>query len=1541
MQPRTISKRLLAAAAAITTFAGIASATPITITNSSFESVTLTNGQTGAISGWSTGGTVTSFNPTDDYFPNTTDDSLGLPAPANGTNYLVMNMTSTAGFAWLNVGDLQSNTIYTLTVDYGCSFMGLSGTGFVGLVNGTTPFGTLLASIPMDTSSIEPGTFSEASVVFSSGNSVSGKLTLLIEGVSGSEFIVDNVRLDATAASGTLTALTPTVSPKNAVNKGTAVTLTENPAGTPPFTYQWQTDKGTGTFSDISDATSTNYVIDTSSFGTQAVQYRVVVTGTSGKSTSPAVSISIITGAPTIVTDATPAYAWMTSGSSITFTASFEGTEPMTYQWYEGGSPIDGATNLSLTLSDVDYASANIYSVSASNSEGTTSSSDADLVIFDAPQATNGILINIENEFGWGGTTLFTPQWNLESGSLISGLAPSATTVYSGSSFSLGNCGTTDNLTDDSAGTLYPSGNGSPDYVTCGNSAGGTSITYVLPTSSTGYDLDKIVAYGGWSDSGRDQQFYIASYSTVASPDVFNAIASVYFNPDTSDSTLPTSHVQSSGRSTITATNGILAKNVYAVKFVFNDKEHGTENGYNGYSEFQVFGKASAAAPIIASDIRPSTAVDVVGSSIIMTASFSSDTTVSYQWQADKGSGFVNISGATSNTLVLSSLKASDAGSYRLKASNVSGSTTTGSCTVTVNDAPSPDENGMLVSYAGQTGTSDYFTPTWAIDTNSLIAGDLPSASGSGFTTESAGGVTFLTDGSFGYVGSGDNSTLATCGSSYGTYLVYTTMGDGYGIDISNIVTFAGWTDKGRDEQAYAVYYATASDPQTFIYLTYVDYNPDVASGVKTTDRVTIKPGSGSVFATNVVKVKFDFTNPAGENGYSGYAEIQFFGKSSAPMGIAPIISSDITPATASDVVGSEVTILGGTFDSALPYTYQWQKDGSDISGATNQDLTLKDLTYDDSGTYTLTAINVIGTATSSECVLTVNDAPQANENGVLVACAAQTTTRTATLTPTWTISTNSVIEGDDPIAKGSGSFTTESAGGVLKLTDGDSGYVGGGDNSTLATCGSAQGTYLVYATPGDGFGIDLSSIITIAGWSDNGRDEQAYSVYYATVSDPNTFVLLTTADYNPDVASSIRTVDRLTITPGTGSVLAKNVVKVKFDFTSPAGENGYSGYGEIQIFGTPSASINIAPIMTADIIPFTASDVLGATITITGAKISGALPLTYQWQKDGADLAGATSLNLVLANLKATDAGTYTLTAKNSLGSLTTSSCVVTVNDQPSAVNGILTTVATQTGTNYGKFTPTWTVASGSILEGQAPSSVGSGNTTYEGCGGVVVLTDGTFGYEMPPGNSTPSAASLGSGVGGKNVVYTFAEAKTITNITVYGGWSDSGRDQQAYTILYSTSDDPTNFISLTSVNYNPTLPGTVESATRVVLTPETGSYLAANVANLKFDFTSPAGENGWSGYNEIQVFGSTTTTTSSSPTLGMPVYSNGNATINITGGTPNGSFTWLTSTNVTAPLSSWTAITTGTFDSKGNYSATLPVSLTNSAQFFMLKTQ
>lgn len=62
----------------------------------------------------------------------------------------------------------------------------------------------------------------------------------------------------------------------------------------------------------------------------------------------------------------------------------------------------------------------------------------------------------------------------------------------------------------------------------------------------------------------------------------------------------------------------------------------------------------------------------------------------------------------------------------------------------------------------------------------------------------------------------------------------------------------------------------------------------------------------------------------------------------------------------------------------------------------------------------------------------------------------------------------------------------------------------------------------------------------------------------------------------------------------------------------------------------------------------------------------SGSGPITYQWLKDGAPIADATSGVLTLTNLVAADAANYSVTAGNSLGSVTSNAASLTVLGVP-----------------------------------------------------------------------------------------------------------------------------------------------------------------------------------------------------------------------------------------------------------------------------------
>jgi hypothetical protein len=225
-------------------------------------------------------------------------------------------------------------------------------------------------------------------------------------------------------------------------------------------------------------------------------------------------------------------------------------------------------------------------------------------------------------------------------------------------------------------------------------------------------------------------------------------------------------------------------------------------------------------------------------------------------------------------------------------------------------------------------------------------------------------------------------------------------------------------------------------------------------------------------------------------------------------------------------------------------------------------------------------------------------------------------------------------------------------------------------------------------------------------------------------------------------------------------------------------------------------------------------------------------------------------------------------------------------------AVNNPVVTMAAQTGASPGSsFTPTWTLAANSLIAGQSPSAInGNFNTEpYWGNRNVNSLTAGgslmiaTGGSPTTTSTNYVSCGTVASGAG-QFVTYTLTGSATgynLTNITVYGGWRDDGRDQQGYTVYYSTVAAPSTFITLGSVSYNPANAASTACATRATLMPANGS-LATNVAAVEFDFTEPATPNGWCGYSQIQVFGIPAFVTATNPTNIVVQVTGTNLTLN-----------------------------------------------------------
>ena len=240
-----------------------------------------------------------------------------------------------------------------------------------------------------------------------------------------------------------------------------------------------------------------------------------------------------------------------------------------------------------------------------------------------------------------------------------------------------------------------------------------------------------------------------------------------------------------------------------------------------------------------------------------------------------------------------------------------------------------------------------------------------------------------------------------------------------------------------------------------------------------------------------------------------------------------------------------------------------------------------------------------------------------------------------------------------------------------------------------------------------------------------------------------------------------------------------------------------------------------------------------------------------------------------------------------------------------------------------------------GSLIAGFQPSSVGSGNFSTGPSAGYSILTDGQLGNYGEQYNDNLAA---GGSSAGTSLTYTLtgpANGYNLSSIVVYGGWSDDGRDEQSYTISYSTVAASNTFITLDALSHTAALTGGDPNATRLTFTSSTGSPLATGVAKVEFNFASPGGqENGWQGYSQISLYG-----TAAPPTLNAPAVSGGNLILTGSGGTPGENYTWLTSTNLAAPLSTWTTAGTGVFGNNGAFSNAIPIISSQPAGFFVLE--
>jgi hypothetical protein len=186
-----------------------------------------------------------------------------------------------------------------------------------------------------------------------------GSYTLTVNGGNGNQ---------ATSAAAVLTVNDPyllTQPASQQANAGSTVTFAASAAGSPTLSYQWESngvalsDGGGVTGSQTSSLTLSS-VTDA-----DAASYNLVVNGGSGVPVTSSTAILSVFDSPSIPV-AINSYV-VNPGVHIAFTVVAAGTPPFSYQWEFDGSPLPGATNSSLVITNVQVGTNGTYSVLISN----------------------------------------------------------------------------------------------------------------------------------------------------------------------------------------------------------------------------------------------------------------------------------------------------------------------------------------------------------------------------------------------------------------------------------------------------------------------------------------------------------------------------------------------------------------------------------------------------------------------------------------------------------------------------------------------------------------------------------------------------------------------------------------------------------------------------------------------------------------------------------------------------------------------------------------------------------------------------------------------------------------------------------------------------------------------------------------------------------------------------------------------------------------------------------------------------------------------
>jgi len=937
--------------------------------------------------------------------------------------------------------------------------------------------------------------------------------------------------------------------------------------------------------------------------------------------------------APAVV--GSPSNLVVVLGDTATFSVEATGTPELVYQWSFNGTNLDGATNNTLLLTNVQPADAGLYAARVANAYGSDTSSNATLTVNEpaqiVEQPTNQATLP-------GGTASFavvavgTPelsyQWisngtNLDGATnswlSLTNVQPGDAGQYAVQVINQYGSDTSSNAmlvvneparitVQPSDQALLASGDGSFMVVAVGtpefnyqwtfngnNLPGATNDLLVLTNVQTAaaglYAVTVANAFG--SDTSSNAVLTVNVPAQILQPPTnVNVIAGA----GTSFSVVATGTPELSYQWLFNGTNLVDATNSLLV--ITNVQL--TDAGQYAVQVSNAFGGEVSSDAILAL-VEPAGIAEQPVDLTIMAGSNATFSIVptgtlefSYQWTLNG----TNLPGATDNPLWLTNVQVGAAGVYAVEVSNAYGSQTSSNAQLIVNEAAH-----IVRQPANRRATV---------------------GSNTRFTVLAVGTAPLLYQWSFNgaILADATNSRLSLTNvqdAQAGLYAVL--VSNVFGFELSSDASLTVVTPAQIAEQPTNQTVLTG-DTASFAV---------VATGTPEISYQWFFNSTNLDGATNQVLVLTN-VQPSAAGLYAVQVSNQFGFELSSNAELVVLVPAHIVeqPRDAMATIGGSATFLviaGGTPE----LTYQWSFNGAPLAGATNSDLTLVDVHDDQVGIYSVSVSNEFGGDLSSNASLIIVTAAHIVEQP-----ADQTVMTGNTVSFT-------VLAAGTPELNYQWLFNSTNLDGetnqVLTLTNVQPG---------------AAGFYAVQVS--NAFGLELSSSAVLVVNDPAHVLVQPVDVAAAVGGD---VVFHVVAAGTPEIAYQWSFNGTL-LADATNSWLS--LTNVQTADTGPYAVLVSNTFGQalssnaLLTVGDPARVVESPSNLTVQ---------AGESATF-GVVAAGTPPLVYQWQVNGTNLAGATLSWLTLTNARLSDTGSYNVLVSNAFGFELSSNALLTVQPAP-----------------------------------------------------------------------------------------------------------------------------------------------------------------------------------------------------------------------------------------------------------------------------------